>query len=632
MKKTRYLLELFAIIFILFFAFSQNLYAKENIIETNVNIMINKDLLGYNKSPIIKNGRILVPLRSIFEAMGIEVRWDEAERAVYAWKDTNSVKVIIDSNFALRNEEIFELDQAAIIYKDSTYVPLRFIGEAFGGEVIWDELSKTATVITEIMSMPIIREFTTMNIYIDNILMKNDYKPVTYNGIKMIPLEPVLKAMGAKKYIDEETNEIVCIKYGEELRINTGSKIAVINNHLIYPISSILDYKDMLYVPLSLLEEAFKVRTFWNASSNKVAIFNKELPFVLPVLTKETIADAVIPQNAPTSVPEGNTRLMISDNPENLNEYSIPNEIATLWQDKVNEEEDIIEHIVFGYHKNQFDSPVLVGITIENLSKENDIELVNPRGVARYTSRDWGIYDVGLRLAELSISDLLPLIPMKDLVIKPGESQVIDYFYVNTDNLVSFQHQLKVKKKSGSGKLNYIIRTVVSKNDEISLDSIKDDPLPLDPYRRHPRGTWPFARLVTELPRYEAGTYQTAYSISNGLTDNIFSAETSFGREYGTIGNIGHYGVINKIKIPIANYTGSSKTIHIRLNPRGGRCGAAVKTNEGFFTVPEMSSKEITKIIEYVLEDGKEELIEFEITNAGGSSLPIAINIITLEE
>ena len=49
--------------------------------------------------------------------MGIEVRWDEAERAVYAWKDTNSVKVIIDSNFALRNEEIFELDQAAIIIK-----------------------------------------------------------------------------------------------------------------------------------------------------------------------------------------------------------------------------------------------------------------------------------------------------------------------------------------------------------------------------------------------------------------------------------------------------------------------------------------------------------------------------------
>jgi len=135
-----------------------------------------------------------------------------------------------------------------------------------------------------------------------------------------------------------------------------------------------------------------------------------------------------------------------------------------------------------------------------------------------------------------------------------------------------------------------------------------------------------------ELPLYEAGSSQIAYSISNGITDNIFSAETSFGKEYGTVGNIGHYAVINKIKIPVANYTGSSKTIQIRLNPRGGRYGAVVKTNEGYFRVPEMSSKEVTKIIEYSLEDGQEEILEFEISNAGGSSLPIAINIITLEE
>ena len=72
----------------------------------------------------------MVPLRSIFEAMGIEVNWDPAERAVYAWKDDYFVKVVIDSTLTLRNEEIYELDQSAIIYKDSTYVPLRFIGEA----------------------------------------------------------------------------------------------------------------------------------------------------------------------------------------------------------------------------------------------------------------------------------------------------------------------------------------------------------------------------------------------------------------------------------------------------------------------------------------------------------------------
>ncbi|HOQ17669.1 MAG TPA: stalk domain-containing protein [Defluviitaleaceae bacterium] len=632
MKKTRRLLGLFSILFILFNIYPEKLYAKDNILETELNIMINEYPLKYHKKPIVKNGRILVPLRSIFEAMGIEVNWDPAERAVYAWKDDYFVKVVIDSTLTLRNEEIYELDQSAIIYKDSTYVPLRFIGEAFGGEVIWDELSKTATVRTEFTTTPVIREFSQMDIYIDNILTKSNYKPITYNGIEMIPIEPVLKAMGIKKYMDEENNEIVCIKNNDELRINLTSNVVVLNNQYIYPVNIIFDYQGMLYLPLSLLEQAFKARTVWNSSANKVNIFNKELPFVLPVLSKESIEDAVIPQNAPTPVPKGNTRLMVSDNPENLNASSIPGETATLWQDAIKEQEDYVEHIVFGYHKNQFDFPVAVGITIENLSKDNDIEIVNPKGVARYTSRDWGIYDVGLKLAELSITDLLPPVLMKDLVVKAGETKVMDYFYVNTANLVSFQHQFVIKKKSGTGNLNYVIRTVVSKKDEIPLESIKTEPLILDPAQRHPRGSWPFARLERELPLYEAGSSQIAYSISNGITDNIFSAETSFGKEYGTVGNIGHYAVINKIKIPVANYTGSSKTIQIRLNPRGGRYGAVVKTNEGYFRVPEMSSKEVTKIIEYSLEDGQEEILEFEISNAGGSSLPIAINIITLEE
>ena len=43
-----------------------------------------------------------------------------------------------------------------------------------------------------------------------------------------------------------------------------------------------------------------------------------------------------------------------------------------------------------------------------------------------------------------------------------------------------------------------------------------------------------------------------------------------------------------------------------------------------------MNSEYASTIIEYVLEDGQEEVLEFEMMNAGGSSLPIAINIITV--
>ena len=65
--------------------------------------------------------------------MSIEVKWNAEERTVYANKDNTTVKITIDSPMVFRNEEPVELDQPAIIYKDSTYVPLRFVGEAFGG-------------------------------------------------------------------------------------------------------------------------------------------------------------------------------------------------------------------------------------------------------------------------------------------------------------------------------------------------------------------------------------------------------------------------------------------------------------------------------------------------------------------
>lgn len=632
MKKTRNLLGLFLVVALFINSFQGKVYAQQDISETNINILINKDSLKPNKTPIIKNGRILVPLRSIFEAMGIAVEWDEINKTVTSVKEDTIVKIQINSDIAFINEEPIQIDQPAIIYKNSTYVPLRFVGESFGGNVVWNEDTRTAVIDTHFVVSPHIVEYNHMNIYVDKKKITTDLKPIKSGEVGMIPTETVFKAMGAKTYNDYVTGEIVAKRNDIELRIKISDKTVTVNGKIIQPVGKIIDYNDTIYIPAKLLDQAFNATVVWDEKLNEVNIYNKEASFVLPILQKEFIGGGVVPSNAPVPVSEGNTRLMVSDNPENLFEDTIVHDAATLWQDKVYEDEELIEHIVFGYHKNKFDTPVTIGITVENLSDENDIELVIPRGISRTSNRDWAIYDVGLKIAEQSISNKLPLIATNNLVVKSGNTLVIDDFYVTSGNLISFQHEFKVKKKSGTGKLNYIIRTVVSKNDEISLSLIKDEPLPLESQNRHPRGTWPFAKLVTELPTYEAGTYQTAYSISNGVTDNIFSAESSFGKEYGTISNIGQYGATYKIRIPVVNHTGSRKTIHVRLNPRGGRCAAAVKTEDGFFTTPEMNSEEATKVIEYVIEDGEEEILEFEMMNAGGSSLPIAVNIITVEE
>ncbi|WP_058486875.1 stalk domain-containing protein [Defluviitalea phaphyphila] len=633
MRNLKRALIFFSVIAIFINMSITNVLAKPNkFLETDINIIIDEEMFKPSIKPIINNGRILVPLRSLFETMDINVEWDNVEKKVCAMRDGNIVQIFINSDIAFINEEEIKLDQPAIIYNDTTYVPLRFIGESFGGNVIWDNATKTAIITTNFVKLPKIREYSNMSIVVNKSKINTYLNPIMNGNTGMVPAEIVLKAMGMKTYIDYTTGELVALKDNEvELRINILDKTVTVNGEYIEPQQEIIDYNETLYVPLKFLEQVFGATVVWDSNAKQVNIYSKESAFLLPFLEKEFIWGGVVPKNVPEPIPEGNTRLMVSDNPEKFNEMTVFQDPAVLWHDIVEEDEEYIRHIVFGYHENKFNEPVTIGITIENLSDTNDIELVDVRGVSRTSNRGWAIYDVGLKVAELSLSGTLPLIPMNTTYIKSGSTQIIDSLHLGSETLIGFQYEFKVKKASGSGKLNYVIRTVVTKGDELSLLYAKGDPLPLDFDNKHPRGTWDFARLTTELPVYEAGDNQVAYSISNKETDNIFSAENSFGKEYGTIGNIGHYGATYKIKIPVVNNTGEEKTIRVRLNPRGGRCAAAVKTEEGYFITPEMSSQEAANIIDYTLEDGEEKVIEFEMMNAGGSSLPIAINIITLD-
>jgi hypothetical protein len=203
---------------------------------------------------------------------------------------------------------------------------------------------------------------------------------------------------------------------------------------------------------------------------------------------------------------------------------------------------------------------------------------------------------------------------------------------VNPKYLIGFLHEFTVRKKSGTGELKYKVRTVVSKENTADLSLIKSEPVELDGKNTHPRGTWAYSSIVTEIPIYEVGGKEAAFTISNGQTDNLFSAKESFERQYGVIDNIGHFGVTYKVRIPLENHTGEPKTVRLRINARGGRYAGAFKTINGNYISPEIDPfTEVANVMDYVVEEEEDE-IEFELMHAGGSSLPLAIDIITLEE
>ena len=111
-----------------------------------IKVTLDGAVLSFVVPPQIINGRTMVPLRAIFEAMGAEVDWDPDTETVTATKGDVVVILTIGDTAPTVNGEVVELDQAGVIIDGRTLAPLRFVAEAFGGDVDWVEATKTAVI------------------------------------------------------------------------------------------------------------------------------------------------------------------------------------------------------------------------------------------------------------------------------------------------------------------------------------------------------------------------------------------------------------------------------------------------------------------------------------------------------
>lgn len=123
---------------------SQVCYAQTDI--EPIKVLINTKPVSFETSPVIENGRTLVPLRSISEALGASVIWDGKNKAITLTLNSDVIKLTIGKAEALKNAQALTLDSPAKIIAGNTMVPLRFIGEAFGAYVQWNQGSRTIAI------------------------------------------------------------------------------------------------------------------------------------------------------------------------------------------------------------------------------------------------------------------------------------------------------------------------------------------------------------------------------------------------------------------------------------------------------------------------------------------------------
>ncbi|MHB8997109.1 MAG: copper amine oxidase N-terminal domain-containing protein [Armatimonadota bacterium] len=111
-------------------------------------VELNGRPVALSVDPIQVVNRTMVPMRSIFEALGASVQWTSSTQTVLAVRDATRVQLTIGELAAMVNGQYVALDVPAMIYRGSTMVPLRFVSESLGADVRWNEATQTVSMFT----------------------------------------------------------------------------------------------------------------------------------------------------------------------------------------------------------------------------------------------------------------------------------------------------------------------------------------------------------------------------------------------------------------------------------------------------------------------------------------------------
>lgn len=98
---------------------------------------------------IAKSGRTLIPARWVVEAIGGKLGWDQATQTVVAMWDDRQVILQIGNSKATVNGTVVVLDQPPALMDGRTMVPLRFILEAFGAQLEYDAFNGGVDITLE---------------------------------------------------------------------------------------------------------------------------------------------------------------------------------------------------------------------------------------------------------------------------------------------------------------------------------------------------------------------------------------------------------------------------------------------------------------------------------------------------
>ncbi len=134
MKNRVLILSVVMMSFLLLFQF--DLQADES--NNEITVYVNDEKVEFEIKPIIIKNRTLVPIRGVFEKLNAKVDWNRETNQVIVKDENVELLLEVGNDAVLVDGRLEFLDTQSILIEGRTLVPLRFIAEALNYEVSWN--------------------------------------------------------------------------------------------------------------------------------------------------------------------------------------------------------------------------------------------------------------------------------------------------------------------------------------------------------------------------------------------------------------------------------------------------------------------------------------------------------------
>lgn len=131
------------LVFVLNFSVT-SVFAQEQ--TKQIEVFVDNDKINFTVNPLNDSGSTLVQFKPIFEKLGLSIAWNGTTKTVTGSSKDLNITLTIGSKTVLLNGVKKQLTVEPKIIKGATMIPLRFIGEASGRDVSWDDRTKTVFI------------------------------------------------------------------------------------------------------------------------------------------------------------------------------------------------------------------------------------------------------------------------------------------------------------------------------------------------------------------------------------------------------------------------------------------------------------------------------------------------------